>query len=203
MKPNSPAASALKSSGVSALKNLIDQIDDTLAGKASPLPPNKSRELVEPGTFVIYRLTSPEGKCYVGLTTRTFSDRYHQHLHNWIHGPWSGSKLYEAFERYPPYLWKRDVLYRTANINAASFLEKVFIRYNRARSNGYNTSDGGLSVTAIEGIKQHRNTANDVKVKASQSPVWDDAALYHASDIGRILTARQLKWYRKILLLRS
>lgn len=200
--------SVVESSGVSALRTLIDQIDDTLAGKApTPELAPKLPELVMPGAIVIYRLTSPEGKCYVGLTTRTLAERYHEHLHNWLdaHGhnwPYKyeqNSKLYEAFERLPPYLWKQDVLYRTHNIDAASFLEKVFIRHNRAQSNGYNIKAGGLSLTATERIKQRR----DVNVKESQQSVWDDAAIYHASDIGRILTPRQLRWYRKNLLLRS
>jgi len=75
--------------------------------------------------FLIYRLISPSGKSYIGLTSQSFETRFNGHLREWK-GYRKCKKLYNAFDKYNPLtMWNHEILYTTDNKNTAEQMLKL------------------------------------------------------------------------------
>lgn len=96
---------------------------------------------------LIYKYTSPSGKCYIGQTT---NEAYRRRM--WFGtGRYTGgrSKIDRARKKYGPENFKYEVIFRKIypNIEAATEdlnkWEVYYIEYYNTYSNGYNSTKGG------------------------------------------------------------
>lgn len=96
---------------------------------------------------LIYKYTSPSGKCYIGQTTK---EAYRRRM--WFStGRYTGgrSKIDRARKKYGPENFKYEVIFRKIypNIEAATEdlnkWEIYYIEYYNTYSNGYNSTKGG------------------------------------------------------------
>lgn len=111
--------------------------------------------------MIVYRLISPSGKSYIGLTSKKLSFRLRDHIYkcNLNRGC---PKLRSAFAKYPPNMWYNEVLYETNNTELAKQEEKEFIKIFDSIENGYNILPGG-DVNTLG-----RKLTNEHKLKISQ-----------------------------------
>ena len=91
--------------------------------------------------FRIYRLTSPSGKFYIGLTSFDAITRFKRHINNWKCN--RKSKLYAAFNKYPPETWLVESIYQSEFKDEIKQKEKYYIAYYNTIENGYNILPGG------------------------------------------------------------
>ena len=88
---------------------------------------------------VIYCLTSPSGKQYIGQTKRTVEQRLKEHATR----PASCSILYNAITKYGIESFDTEILVETNN-DMLNHYETLFINmYNTIEPNGYNIRSGG------------------------------------------------------------
>lgn len=88
---------------------------------------------------IIYKLTSPSSKVYVGQTIRTFKKRLRDHKKK----DSCCRKLKEAINEYGFENFKKEILWEGPN-NELGEMEKHYIKeFNCVYPNGYNLSSGG------------------------------------------------------------
>ena len=100
--------------------------------------------------MIVYKLTSPSNKSYIGLTTRSLKTRFREHTNSWkklkrrnISYTNYQPKLFYAFDKYDPILWSTEVLYETNNKDELCTKEKHYIEFYDSINNGYNILTGG------------------------------------------------------------
>lgn len=113
--------------------------------------------------FEIYKLTSPSGKCYIGITSKGFTHRLSQHISHWKRGRITCKKLYIAFNKYPPDQWVKEVVYTTSDKKEAIQKEIELIKLFDCVEHGYNISHGGELI--MLGLK----LTDETKIKISLS----------------------------------
>ena len=89
---------------------------------------------------IIYKLTSPTNKVYIGRTNN-FETRLIQHKHNAIINKKSNS-LYKAIRKYGWDNFKKEIICEVDSKNAQKIEEEFIIAYNSVR-NGYNDTYSG------------------------------------------------------------
>ncbi len=108
---------------------------------------------------IIYRLTFPNGKQYIGLTTQTLKCRLRNHRSSANIG--RGGLLYSAIRKYGPRSFNAEEIANSDNFEALKELEKAAIKAHGCRCpNGYNLTDGGdgvLGVVISEATRKKRS----------------------------------------------
>lgn len=108
--------------------------------------------------MIVYRLISPSGKSYIGITTRSFKSRFTSHISTWKTNKRDCTKLCYAFDKYPPNTWSHEILFNTQNQLEAEQKEIEFIQQFDSINNGYNVLLGGkisrLGIRHSEETKQ-------------------------------------------------
>ena len=105
---------------------------------------------------LIYRLISPDGKCYIGQTTkgkrRFFSKGY---THN--------SGLTNAIKEYGLKNFKKEILEECLTADEANEREKYYIKLYQStdKSKGYNISTGGAG--GFNGLHHSEKTIAQIK----------------------------------------
>lgn len=100
---------------------------------------------------IVYQLKSPSGKLYIGYTKGELKVRLKQHINSWKLLKKRGeiqylngcTKLFHAFDKYPPEDWEYTVLFESEKQNQALSKEKEFIELLNTIEDGYNISKGG------------------------------------------------------------
>ena len=106
---------------------------------------------------IIYKLTSPEGKSYIGQTIQTFNKRMSGH----VHGKSYCRALKDAIEKYGFDTFQKQIIWEGDN-DLILEKEKYYIdHFNTIYPNGYNLSSGG-------GRGEHRSTETIKLMKESQ-----------------------------------
>ena len=93
----------------------------------------------------IYKLTSPSGNSYVGQTKHNIEKRWKQHVSSWQN--WQkdksrkgvSTKLYFAFDKYPPKDWTKEILCECSTKGELNEKEILYI----AEFGHYNMTKGG------------------------------------------------------------
>ena len=87
--------------------------------------------------MIIYKLTSPSNKSYIGITSQTLEERIIQHTRN------AGRKLRNALKKYPIEQWKKEIIDTASNLDELCNKEIYYIKLYNTIKNGYNTHIGG------------------------------------------------------------
>lgn len=95
--------------------------------------------------MIIYKLTSPSGKCYVGKTTKSAEERFRAHCWDAFNG--CDRPLHTAIRKYGPEAFEVEVL-QECDETDANEKEKFWISELRSnvRGVGYNVTEGGDGV---------------------------------------------------------
>ena len=130
--------------------------------------------------FEIYRLISPSKKSYVGQTKRSSRLRFTEHASGWRRWIKNGkqrksyeTKLFYAFDKYPPEDWDIEIIAIAENLKDANELEKYYIIDHDTINGGYNITRGGNGVNI-------GNLGEEHKVKLSKA-----RRKYYESDEGK------------------
>lgn len=96
------------------------------------------------GKWSVYRHTSPSGKIYIGITSRTPKKR-------WGHGcNYTGSKLFHrAIQKYGWDNIKHEIMFTGLLESKAKHLEIDLIRHYKALGISYNITDGGDGIIGV------------------------------------------------------
>jgi hypothetical protein len=115
----------------------------------------------------LYRLTSPSGKSYIGITMKTFDERLLVHVlasRNKIH---SHKALYRSIKKYGIDAFDKKELVRANDWDYLCDLERKSIAaFNTKGPDGYNMTDGGDGVVGMseDAIVRHlENTRTGTK----------------------------------------
>lgn len=112
--------------------------------------------------YKIYKATSPSGKCYIGLTSKTVEWRWNNHKSTWMtqlrkHKKYNCPKLFKAFEKYNPFVpgnWFVEEIATGTGKAEAMKLEEYHIATFNSLNGGYNAHPGGKYSNGLKGKKQ-------------------------------------------------
>jgi len=124
--------------------------------------------------MIIYKLTSPSGKVYIGQSKYDLDIRWQQHLWLWQLVSRSDDKkrtrLHHAFNKYEPELWKREILLECEQ-EFASLREQEEIQKHDSFQNGYNMTLGGEGLNGADFSELHRSGISKAKKLWWDSPI--------------------------------
>ena len=98
---------------------------------------------------IIYCLTSPSGKKYIGQTTRDFEKRFEEHCTRK-----ECRILYNAIQKYGQYNFKKEILLECNNCFLDKYEIKFINLYDTLYPNGYNIRTGGSNGLHCEDSKE-------------------------------------------------
>jgi len=94
--------------------------------------------------YEIYKLTSPSGKNYIGMTKHNHLLRFSNHLSEAKMDRSTTSKIHRALRKYPdPNQWQKEVVCTASTEQEACEKEKHYIKHFDSIHTGYNLSEGG------------------------------------------------------------
>jgi len=99
--------------------------------------------------MIVYRLTSPNQKSYIGKTTSNLKRRWRRHISNSSNEDHvlSETKLYRALRKHDPSKWIVEELDQAETIEQLNELEQHYIQKYNTYKNGYNSTEGGDGIT--------------------------------------------------------
>lgn len=117
-------------------------------------------------TYTIYKLTSPEGKVYIGQTSRTPQERWRNGA-----GYKDNKLLFEAIKEQGWKNFKREILFQGLSIEEANRIEAEEIKKNNSLSpNGYNRMTGaGFNQRHSE---ESKAIMREKAIQRALSPEW-------------------------------
>jgi hypothetical protein len=137
----------------------------------------------------VYKLISPSGKCYIGLTSSTVQKRFRQHVTLYkklnrkgvdYKGNSATPILFYAFDKYPPESWEKEILIETEDLEYAKQQEIEYIATYQTTNQdyGYNILLGGQTGWAgknlSEGHKKKQSTARKLWYDSEEGKVWKE-----------------------------
>lgn len=154
--------------------------------------------------FVIYRLVSPSGKSYIGLTSKSFNTRLKRHTQSHKSRTLGCRKLSQAFDKYPPNTWNNEILYKTNEKEVAQNEEVEYIKLYDSIENGYNILPGGTlgrlgikhTPEAVEKIRQANvglKHSEERKRENSLRQIGKKLTNEHRINIGNAVRGRKMK----------
>lgn len=108
--------------------------------------------------YCVYRHTSPNGKVYIGITSKNPKERW-ANGHGYVHNPY----FYRAIKKYGWENIKHEVLYEGLTEGQANIIEQMMISAHKSTNTkkGYNISLGG-------GVMTGRKHSDSAKIKMSE-----------------------------------
>jgi hypothetical protein len=133
--------------------------------------------------MIIYKLTSPSGKCYVGQTKFHIDFRWSQHIKSWER--WkqdrsrkkNSSKLYYGFDKYKPDFWQKEIVFKCSSKEELDFMEMYYIELYDSINEGYNITKGGSGVKLdflTEEHKKNLSIARKIYYESEKGLEWKD-----------------------------
>ena len=107
---------------------------------------------MEEKKYIIYKHTSPSGKCYIGITCKKPKER-------WANGVgYTRCPVFmKAIKKYGWENIKHEIIKKNLTLDEANEKEKEYIKlYNTKVPNGYNISDGGGGSYGVTFTKQRK-----------------------------------------------
>lgn len=145
----------------------------------------------------LYRLTSPSGKAYIGITSQTTAKRWWKHKNNAAHGRGSrmGSEcmaLYDAIRKYGSDGFKVETLV-IADFEYLKDLErKVIAEFGTKAPNGYNLTVGGDGAVGASPTDAARQKMSQAQLKRLEDP---KALQVVQAAIARANAVKVAKWW--------
>lgn len=110
----------------------------------------------------LYKLTSPSGKSYIGITSKTFDERWSKHVEHSL-GKRDNGALYGAMRKYGIDSFTKEVLSYSDDWSELCRMEITAIaQHSTLAPNGYNISSGG------DGVQGVRDEATKMKISVAQ-----------------------------------
>lgn len=107
------------------------------------------------GVGLIYKVTFPSGKSYVGQTTKSLEERKNKHLQKQYEKK-QKTKFYRAVRKYGFDSLKWSVLYRGVPVGKLDFAEICAIYLYDSYHNGYNLTTGGEGAPGRKLTEEHK-----------------------------------------------
>lgn len=132
--------------------------------------------------YSIYRITSPSGKYYIGLTKQTVSARWSQHKRRALHGDYN-HPFYNAIRKYGATCFIIETIDCAETKKEAQEKERAWIAFSPA-DRLYNVSPGGEADGEIGGklfwqrIKKNPEELNNYRKKLSETKRKNDWSDY-------------------------
>lgn len=102
--------------------------------------------------FLVYKLTSPSNKVYIGITSKNFNSRISAHV--WDAKRLNCRKIHKAINKYGIFSFKKEILHEKITKEEAFKLEAYYIKLFDSYVNGYNQSLGGEGAFGVKRTKQ-------------------------------------------------
>jgi hypothetical protein len=126
--------------------------------------------------MIVYRLTSPSGKHYIGQTKNSINTRFKQHVQVWNRRKARGehgrtTKLCTAFDKYHPDQWGGTVLFESDDQKQIDAYEVSLITFHDSIENGYNIlPGGGLGRSGVKSSTEHKRKISEKRKAWFQTP---------------------------------
>lgn len=124
--------------------------------------------------MIIYKLTSPNNKCYIGQTKSNLENRLNQHIKCWKR--WSktknkkgSTKLFYALELFDISKWKTEIIFECESKEELDEKEKYFIQFYDSIENGYNITKGGSGVVVENLSEEHKQNLSSARKEYFES----------------------------------
>lgn len=118
---------------------------------------------------IIYKLTSPSLKSYIGLTTKTAAERFTEHKQAWRRA--KGTRLehtrplFAAFSKYGPENFTVETIATAQSLEDLQEQEVFYInKFQTTSGNGYNVLMGGEIGTVIHSKERNKNVSHGLKL---------------------------------------
>jgi len=120
----------------------------------------------------LYKLTSPSGNSYLGITSRTLEKRWKEHVKDSRSGKWG--PIYSAIRKYGPDNFTLEILKIEDDWPTLCELERNAIRASGTFGHGYNATPGGDGVTQMTKASRKRHLKRTIEGthKAMQKPSY-------------------------------
>ncbi len=117
---------------------------------------------------VVYRITFPNGKCYIGITTQKLKNRISGHKQHYNEG--YDKLVYRAMHKYGWESIKWDILdtgidFEDLKTKEIYWIEKLRAYVKYEDSNGYNMTLGGEGTKGLNGELHHNSKITEEDVK--------------------------------------
>lgn len=121
--------------------------------------------------YIVYKLTNRiNGKCYIGISSRSLAARWSEHLERHRQGGRPNNRLYAALDKYGPDAFQREVIARASSEDEVRKLETHYIKKFDSFKKGYNCNLGGNGFLKFpEHIKRKISEAQKGKVISLES----------------------------------
>lgn len=103
--------------------------------------------------MIIYKLTSPSGKVYIGQTQKTFKKRLSTHISATKSG--KKNKINNAIRKYGLDNFTKEILYDTNNLDILNQKEMEYIKLFNSVNEGYNHTLGGEGTKGLKFSEEH------------------------------------------------
>lgn len=117
--------------------------------------------------MIVYKITFPNDKMYIGCTSRALSERQKCHKSYAKNDP--RTTVHHAINKYGWNSLKWEVLEKCSSIEEMHFLEKYYIKFynSKLNFNGYNATDGGEGTIGSKHNlgRKHSEKTNDYNRK--------------------------------------
>src|SRR5579883_872539 len=111
---------------------------------------------------IVYKVTSPSGKSYVGQTTRTFAERWSQRVNAANNNNKTGCRaLNAAIRKYGAENFTVEILYDGPNENLDEEEETAICFDNTLHPRGYNLTLGGQNNGSVNYTEEMRQRISD------------------------------------------
>jgi group I intron endonuclease len=145
------------------------------------------------GNFVVYKHTSPSGKCYIGITCQVPEYRWGNNGYKYLEILKNGKLKHPYFANaILKYGWnniKHEILHKELSKEEACKLEQEYITRYKSLGLSYNTTDGGEGVSGYKFSKDQREKMSKAHIGMKQSA--ETIAKRVAKNTGKVRTDEQ------------
>lgn len=145
------------------------------------------------GNFIVYKHTSPSGKCYVGITSQAPECRWGNDGCKYLEIHKNGKLKHPYFaQAILKYGWdniKHELLHENLSKEEACKLEQKYIAEYKSQSLSYNITDGGEGICGFQFSEEQREKLRESHKGKKQSS--ETVAKRVAKNIGKKRTDEQ------------